>query len=128
MEILQVIGLGLVVAVLAVLLREERPETALLLVLGFGISIFIVVLGKMGEIIAVFRDLTRRAHIDELYLTTLLKILGIAYVTEFGAQICRDAGEGTIANKIELAGKILILILALPIFVAILEVIVRLLP
>ncbi len=128
MEILQIVGLGLLVAVLAVLLREERPEIAPFLALGFGIMIFIVILGKMGAIIMVFRDLTRRAHIDELYLTTLLKILGIAYVTEFGAQICRDAGEGTIANKIEVAGKVLILILALPIFAAILEVIVRLLP
>jgi len=128
LEILQIVGLGLLVAVLAVLLREERPEIAPFLALGFGIMIFIVILGKMGAIIMVFRDLTRRAHIDELYLTTLLKILGIAYVTEFGAQICRDAGEGTIANKIEVAGKVLILILALPIFAAILEVIVRLLP
>ncbi|MDH7576215.1 MAG: stage III sporulation protein AD [Bacillota bacterium] len=128
MEILQVVGLGLVVAVLAVLLREERPEIALLLALGFGIMIFIMILGKMGAVITVFRDLTRRAQIDELYLTTLLKILGIAYIAEFGAQICRDAGEGTIASKIEVAGKVLILILALPIFAAILEVIVRLLP
>jgi stage III sporulation protein AD len=128
LEILQVVGLGLVVAVLAVLLREERPEIALLLALGFGIMIFIMILGKMGAVITVFRDLTRRAQIDELYLTTLLKILGIAYIAEFGAQICRDAGEGTIASKIEVAGKVLILILALPIFAAILEVIVRLLP
>jgi stage III sporulation protein AD len=128
MEILYVVGFALVVAVFAVLLREERPEMALLLVLGFGVLIFILVLGKMGAVIGLFRDLSRLARVDELYLTTLLKILGIAYIAEFGAQICRDAGEGTIASKIEMVGKILILVLALPIFVAIMEVIVRLLP
>lgn len=128
MEILYVVGFALVVAVFAVLLREERPEMALLLALTFGVLVFILVLGKLGAIITLFRDLTRTARVDELYLTTLLKILGIAYIAEFGAQICRDAGEGTIASKIEMAGKVLILVLALPIFAAILEVILRLLP
>ncbi len=128
MEIMNIVGFALVVTVFAVLLREGRPEMALLLALGFGILVFILVLGKMGTIINLFRDLTRSARVDELYLTTLLKILGIAYIAEFGAQICRDAGEGTIASKVEMAGKVLILLLALPIFAAVLEVVVRLLP
>ncbi len=128
MEILQVVALGLVVAVFAVLLRQERPEMALVLALGFGVIVFLMVLNKLGTIITVFQDVTQRAQMDELYLATLLKILGIAYIAEFGAQVCRDSGEGTVANKIELAGKVLIMILALPIFVAILEAIMRLLP
>jgi stage III sporulation protein AD len=128
LEILQVVALGLIVAVFAVLLRRERPEMAMILALGFGVIIFLMVLNKLGAIITVFQDVTRRAQVDELYLTTLLKILGIAYIAEFGAQVCRDSGEGTVANKIELAGKVLIMILALPIFVAILEAIMRLLP
>lgn len=128
MEILQVVALGLIVAVFAVLLRRERPEMAMILALGFGVIVFLMVLNKLGAIITVFEDVTRRAQVDELYLTTLLKILGIAYIAEFGAQVCRDSGEGTVANKIELAGKVLIMILALPIFAAILEAIMRLLP
>jgi stage III sporulation protein AD len=125
---MNIVGFALVVAVFAVLLRDGRPEMALLLALGFGVIVFILVLGKMGSIIDLFRDLTRRAQVDELYLITLLKIVGIAYIAEFGAQICRDAGEGSIAGKIEMAGKILILLLALPIFTAVMEVVVRLLP
>lgn len=128
MEIIQVVALGLVVAVFAVLLRQERPEMALMLAFGFGVVVFLMVLAKLGAIVTVFQDVTRRAQVDELYLATLLKILGIAYIAEFGAQVCRDSGEGTVANKIELAGKILIMIMALPILAAILEVIVRLLP
>ena len=128
MEILQVVALGLMVAVFAVLLRRDRPEMAMILALGFGLIVFLMVLDKLGAIITVFQDVTRRAQVDELYLSTLLKILGIAYIAEFGAQVCRDSGEGTVANKIELAGKVLIMILALPIFAAILEAIMRLLP
>lgn len=128
MEIIQVVALGLVVAVFAVLLRQERPEMALMLAFGFGVVIFLMVFAKLGAIVAVFQDVTRRAQVDELYLVTLLKILGIAYIAEFGAQVCRDSGEGTVASKIELAGKVLIMIMALPILAAILEVIVRLLP
>jgi stage III sporulation protein AD len=125
---MQVVALGLIVAVFAVLLRRERPEMALILALGFGVIVFLFVLNKLGAIINVFQDMTQRAQVDELYLATLLKILGIAYIAEFGAQVCRDSGEGTVANKIELAGKVLIMILALPIFAAILEAIMRLLP
>ena len=128
MEILYIVGFAFVVTVFAVLLRETRPEIALLLALGFGVLIFVMVLSKMGDIITVFRDLTHKAGIDDFYFITLLKILGIAYIAEFGAQICRDAGEGTIASKIEMAGKVLILLLALPILTAVLEVVVRLLP
>ncbi len=128
MEVLQIVGLGIIVAVFAVMLRQSRPEMALFLGLCFGIVVFLLVLGKMGAVLSVFRDLARRSSVDEVYLVTLLKIIGIAYITEFGAQICRDAGEGAVANKIELAGKILIIVLALPIFVAILEIVLRLLP
>jgi stage III sporulation protein AD len=74
MEILNIVGIALVVTVFAVLLREVRPEMALLLALGFGVLIFILVLSKMGAIINLFRDLTHKAQVDELYLLTLLKI------------------------------------------------------
>lgn len=72
--------------------------------------------------------MAERAHIHPLYLQILLKVMGIAYIAEFGAQICRDAGEGTIAGKIEFAGKIFIVILAVPLISQVLESIGQLLP
>lgn len=128
MDIIAIVGIAMIVTVFAVLLREERPEMALLLALAFGIMIFVLVLDKVGVIIDLFRELASKGEVDQLYLLSLFKILGIAYVAEFGAQICRDAGEGTIASKIEMAGKILILLLAIPIITAVLEIVVRLLP
>jgi len=72
--------------------------------------------------------LASSAGINMVYMGTILKIIGIAYIAEFGAQICRDAGEGTIASKIELAAKILIMVLAVPIVVAVLTMLIKLVP
>lgn len=68
------------------------------------------------------------AHVNMVYVETILKIIGIAYIAEFGAQITKDAGQGSLASKIELAGKILILALAIPILTVIIETIIGLIP
>ncbi|MDA8235994.1 MAG: stage III sporulation protein AD, partial [Clostridia bacterium] len=94
MEILQIVGLGLTVTFLAVLIRQKRPEFALYLSIAVGTFIFLMMLGKIGAIFSVFKDLAAKANINMVYMGTVLKIVGIAYIAEFGAQICRDAGEG----------------------------------
>lgn len=128
MEIFQVVGIGLIGTVLAVFIRERNRELALFVSLVSGLIIFIFAVSKIGAVIQVLRELATRANVNVFYLTTILKIIGIAYVAEFGAQICKDAGEGSIASKIEIAAKVLVMVLALPIMVAILESILRLLP
>jgi stage III sporulation protein AD len=72
--------------------------------------------------------LALRANINMMYVETILKIIGIAYIAEFGAQITKDAGQGAIAAKIEMAGKVLIMIMAIPILTVIIETIIELLP
>ncbi|HWR55571.1 MAG TPA: stage III sporulation protein AD [Negativicutes bacterium] len=128
MEIMQIIGLGIVVTILILVIRQQRPEFALLLSLGLSVMIFLLVAGKISLILDLFNDLANRANVNQLYLNTVLKIIGIAYISEFGAQICRDAGESAVAGKIELAGKILILVLAVPIIAVVLDTIAKLLP
>ncbi|HBS58556.1 MAG TPA: stage III sporulation protein AD [Firmicutes bacterium] len=113
---------------LILVIRQQRPEFALLLSLGLSVMIFLLVAGKISLILDLFNDLANRANVNQLYLNTVLKIIGIAYISEFGAQICRDAGESAVAGKIELAGKILILVLAVPIIAVVLDTIAKLLP
>ncbi|HZK18838.1 MAG TPA: stage III sporulation protein AD [Clostridia bacterium] len=127
MEILQVVGLGLVAAVFTVILRQQKPEFALLLSTIVGVIIFLMVLGKIGAILDVLRDLSDRANISSAYLGIILKIVGIAYIADFGSQICKDAGENAIATKIEFAAKVLILIIAVPIIIAVLQALLDLL-
>lgn len=128
MEILQVVGIGLVGTVLMVILKQQKPEIPIQLSVVIGIVIFLFMLGKISTVIQVMEDLAQRAGVDRYYLATILKVVGITYIGEFGAQICRDAGENAVAAKVEFATKILIIVLALPIVVALLETIIRLLP
>jgi len=129
MEIFQLVGLGLTATFIIVVVRQaQSKEIALLISLVAGALIFLLLVDRIAAVVQVLSDLSDRAGINRFYLTTVLKIIGIAYVGEFGAQVCRDAGENAIASKVELATKVLIMVLAIPIIVAILESIVKLLP
>ncbi|AIE60687.1 stage III sporulation protein AD [Bacillus methanolicus MGA3] len=68
------------------------------------------------------------ANVNLIYVETILKIIGIAYIAEFATQITKDAGQGAIASKIELAGKILILAMAIPILTVLIETIIQMVP
>lgn len=125
---MQIVGLGIVAAVLAVTIRHNKPEMAMLLSTAAGIILFMMVLGKIGAVIDVLRELSTRANLNMVYLGTILKIVAIAYIADFGAQICRDAGEGAVASKIEFAAKVLILVLAVPIMIAVLQSLLKLVP
>ncbi len=129
MEIFQFVGLALITTVLIVTVKQlEGMHIGVLISVVFGAIIFLLLIGKIGNIIDILEQLAVRSNINQFYLATILKVIGIAYITEFGAQVCRDAGENAVANKVEFAGKILVMILALPIIAAIVETVLKLLP
>jgi stage III sporulation protein AD len=128
MEMIQIVGLGLAATILIAVLKGRSPQIAFLLALLVGVFIFIFLLDKIGLVISMLQRLSVQAGIEMIFLQTILKIIGIAYIAEFGAQIAKDSGEGAIASKIELAGKVLILVLALPIIQRVIETVLNLLP
>jgi stage III sporulation protein AD len=128
MEIWQIVGLALIVTVIGVILRQFRPEIALQLTILAAIMIFLLILGKVKVIIELLQSLADQANVNSYYLLIVLKIVGISYLAEFGAQICRDAGEGALATKVEMAAKVSVLVLAIPIIAAIMESLIRLMP
>lgn len=128
MEIVQVVGLGLVVTVLSLILKEQKPMFAFLLVTFTSVVIFLFLLGKISSVIHVLEDLANRSNVNHVFFKTILKIIGISYIAEFGAQIVRDAGQESVASKIELAGKILIMVMAIPIITVIIETVMKLMP
>ncbi|OXM88179.1 stage III sporulation protein AD [Paenibacillus rigui] len=128
MEIVQIVGLGLIATILVLIVKEQKPMFAFLLTAFTGITIFLFLIGKITSVIHVLEDLALKANINLIFLKTILKIIGIAYIAEFGAQIVRDAGQESIASKIELSGKILIMVMAIPIVSVIIETVVKLLP
>ncbi|ACV63401.1 stage III sporulation protein AD [Desulfofarcimen acetoxidans DSM 771] len=128
MEIIQIVGLGLIGAILAVILRQQKPELALMLSICVGVLLFLTVIGQISAVFNVLRDLAAQANISMVYVGTILKIVGIAYIADFGAQICRDSGESALASKIEFAAKILVLVMAVPIIIAVLQALLKLVP
>jgi stage III sporulation protein AD len=127
-EIIQIVGLGLIATILALIIKEQKPAFAFILATFTGIMIFLFLIGKISEVIRLLEKLATEGGINIIYLKTILKIIGIAYIAEFGAQITRDAGQGAIASKIELAGKILIMVMAIPIITVIIETVMQLIP
>lgn len=99
-----------------------------MLIVFVGSSLFLFLIDQIQEIIGMLERIAINANVNLMYVETILKIIGIAYIAEFGAQITRDAGQGSIASKIELAGKILIMAMAIPILTVIIETILGLLP
>ncbi|MBY0203814.1 stage III sporulation protein AD [Paenibacillus polysaccharolyticus] len=128
MEIIQVVGLALIATVLILVIKEQKPMFAFLIAAATGVVIFMLLIGKIGTVIEVLKRLAENSGMESIYLKTVLKIIGIAYIAEFGAQIVRDAGQESIASKIELAGKVLILVLAIPIISIIIETVMKLMP
>lgn len=128
MEIIQIVALALIATLLALLIKDQKPIFALSLTAITGIVIFLFLIDKIAEVIQVLERLATNGGINLVYLKTILKIIGIAYIAEFGAQITRDAGQGALASKIELAGKILIMVLAVPIITVIIETVLKLIP
>jgi stage III sporulation protein AD len=128
MEIIQIVGLGLIVTILSLIIKEQKPMFAFLLAAFTGIVIFLFLIGKISSVIQVLEDLAVKSNVNLVFLKTILKIIGVAYIAEFGAQIVRDAGQDSIASKIELSGKVLIMVMAIPIITVIIETVVKLLP
>ncbi|MFV5962295.1 stage III sporulation protein AD [Bacillus sp. AK25] len=127
-EIIQIVGLGLIATFLALIVKEQKPTFAFMLVVFTGCVIFLYLIDQIYAIISMIEKIAASAGVNMKYVETILKIIGIAYIAEFGAQLTKDAGQGAIASKIELGGKILILVMAVPILTVIIETILGMIP
>lgn len=128
MDIFKIIGIGLIAATTAAIIKPQRPEIALQVTLVAGVAIFILAITQLSLVIEIISSFANKAGIQPEFLKTIIKITGIAYLTEFASSICRDSGESAIAYKIEFAGKIIVIALAVPIFAALLNLLVRIMP
>lgn len=127
MNVFQVALFGVVLSLILVLLRSERPEMGSIVSLAAGAVLLLAVAPKAAGLIAMLRQMGERAGVSETYLAAALKVLGIAYVSDFAAALCRDAGEELLASRVELAGKIFILVAALPVIEGVFQLILSLL-
>ena len=128
MIIIQIVGLALLSAILILVIKQVKPELAFLLSIVSGLVILILIIKQVEAVIELLIQLARQARVDMIYFNTIIKSIGIAYRGEFGAEITRDSGENALASKIELAAKIIIMVIAIPIMLSLIETILRLIP
>ncbi len=120
-ELIKVAFLGMAGVLLAVQLKSSRAEYGIIIIMVIGIVIFCYALRQMEVVIAQFDRLKGYLKGTEGYLSILLKVVGITYICEFSAGICRDAGYQSVAGQIEILGKLSVLFVGLPVLFAVIE-------
>lgn len=128
MQIFQIVSLGIISTILIVTIKDFKPEFKILISIAVGVMIFSMLLGEISYVIETINTLSTKANVNIGYFDTIIKIIGIAYIVEFASQISKDAGENSIAMKIEFGGKIMIMVLAIPILMALMDLIIKILP
>ena len=128
MDILKIIGVGLIALIIIIILKQHKPEFSVYVSVVAGIVILFMVMGKLTSVINILSNLSNKTGAGNEFLKILLKITGIAILTEFAVSICKDSGESAIASKIDFGGKIIIISVSIPIITALLELIISILP
>lgn len=127
MSVFGICILGVAGAVLSIYLKQTKPEFALVLSLAVCTVIILYVTGKLTQIAEAIEKINSYINIDTLYFGILLKMIGITYISEFAADICKDSGHHAVANQIQIFGKLTIMAVSMPVFLNLLDTIAELL-
>lgn len=128
MDIIKIIGIAFIAVIIIVILKQYRPEFAIYASIIAGVLILTLASDTLAGIIDMIQSISSKTNINSDFLVILIKITGIAVLTEFAVSICKDAGESAIASKVDVGGKILIISLSIPIINALIDTIVKILP
>ena len=128
MDIVKIIGVGLIALIIIAIVKQYKPEFTMYVSIIAGAIIITFSLGRITNIINLLTNLSKKSGINAEYLSILLKITGIAILTEFAVSICKDSGETAIASKVDFGGKIIIVSMSIPIISALLEIIMKIIP
>jgi stage III sporulation protein AD len=123
MNLIAVIGVGLIAALLSVILKQYKPEFGLYISLLAGIVILLMVIRELTPVLDTIGELIDTVSLDAVYGAALLKALAICYITQLASDTCRDSGETAIAGKIEIAGRLAIVLVSLPLFKGIVDIV-----
>lgn len=127
MEIFQLVGIAFITAVAALVLKAVKPELALAVTIAGSVILLLFVFDLLRDTVSIFSQIAETTGIDSSLVKILLKMLGIGYLVEFSAGILNDFGQSSLADKLIFCGKIIVLVLAIPILESMLSLIVKLL-
>ena len=123
MEIIRIAALALTGVLLAALMKSVNRELTIYIILATVVILFVTIIDRLVYVFDFLGDIYDNVAYGRTFFPVILKVLAVAYVTDFTAQLCRDAGEATIGSKVELAGNVIIFCLAMPVLMAVLELI-----
>lgn len=124
MELTKIIGIGIIGTFLSVTVKSYRPELGIGVAVATGITIFSLIVPEVSKVISDLKDLCEKTGVNSEYFKAIIKIIGIAYITQYSSELAKDAGEAAIAKKLEFAGKIGVLVLMMPIVKNLLDTII----
>lgn len=128
MEIFKIVVIALVMVVSSVILKQIKPEMTVFVSIAGGIIIVLMLVNSLTSVFDGFKNLMNKTGVNSSLFKSVLKVVGIGYITEFGAGICKDAGISSVADKVMFSGKICILLLCMPIVNNLIEIIVGIMP
>ncbi len=126
-DIVKIIAIALIAVVLIIIIKQYRPEFALYISLIAGCLILFFAIDKLKIIVSLLDQICNKSGNNCKFLNLLLKMTGIAYLSEFAISVCKDAGEAAIASKLELGSKAIIIVMSIPIISNLLEVVLKIL-
>lgn len=127
-SIIKIIIVGLVSLIIAIILKQYKSEFNVFIPIISGVIIILMLQNNIKEIIELIYEFSGKASINASFVKILIKITGIAILTEYAVSICKDSGENAIASKIDFGGKIIIMTLSIPIISSLIETLIEILP
>lgn len=115
-KIFMLVGIALISAVICILLKQYRPELSMLVSVICGVVVFALLMSYLSPVFDTINRLLKLANVNGEYIKAMIKALGICYVTQLATDSCVDAGQAAIASKVELCGKVFIVLISLPLF------------
>lgn len=128
MEVFKIIGVGVITAITALIVKQIKPEVSIIITITGGILMILMLVESLTGIFDVFNKLIEKTGLANGLFAIILKIIGVGYLSEFSANLCYDAGANSIADKILFGGKIIILALSIPIVSNIIDILAGLMP
>ena len=127
-SIIKIIIVGLVSLIIAIILKQYKSEFNVFIPIISGVIIILLLQINIKEIIELIYEFSGKASINASFVKILIKITGIAILSEYAVSICKDSGENAIASKIDFGGKIIIMTLSIPIISSLIETLIEILP
>lgn len=123
MSLAGIMFLGIAAALTAVLFKQIKGEYSIYIIVAAAIFLFILVMSEMSSVIQAVNQIKNYIHFDDDYINILIKIVGISYLTQFSSDICKDCGYHSLANQLQIFGKISVLAVSMPVVLSLLETI-----